>query len=419
MVVFFGVSSSCFFFAAAAVLGTPTTPTWGSSVPRETEIFRSLEWRRPPFSRTAVLVAGQVRTGIFAAVQANIREAVFAPLQGTDLFWVVSETPPEPVEAWIGAVLRGWGGPALLRNVFLDFWSPADARAVEARSRRATDPRNGASLRDCRPARAPFLAIAAGFRRLLRAEADDAARYEWILRIRPDMVHSKRLPELDAWPFSSSRIKGGHHRAAYVDGWRWARVGNCSCFCAGDRFAVVHRDLAAVVFQVADDFLDDFLDDAPHDVSKRRRRQKECPDLVVGENCYRPETHLIPECAFGAALVEAGLDPDRHVRRLHSGSLLSCGPTNKTTTHRATDAEPCEAPYWRPTGRRKDLAASLRDKPIPPLKSQPAIFWRPRAVAWGGGNDTYDDFRREERKVTRRRKHIREGVLRGLGKKAS
>eukprot|EP00635_Sarcinochrysidales_sp_CCMP3193_P015667 CAMPEP_0118890550 /NCGR_PEP_ID=MMETSP1166-20130328/961_1 /TAXON_ID=1104430 /ORGANISM="Chrysoreinhardia sp, Strain CCMP3193" /LENGTH=122 /DNA_ID=CAMNT_0006829165 /DNA_START=42 /DNA_END=407 /DNA_ORIENTATION=- len=78
------------------------------------------------------VVAGQVRTGIFAAVQANIREAVFAPLQGTDLFWVVSETPPEPVEAWIGAVLRGWGGPALLRNVFLDFWSPADARAVEA-----------------------------------------------------------------------------------------------------------------------------------------------------------------------------------------------------------------------------------------------------------------------------------------------
>ena len=326
----------------------------GGDEPRSSLGKFAAEWSRGPLSPTAVIVAGHLRTGIFKEVQENIRESIFQSLGGTDIYWILSDQGVAvPV---VKAILEGWG---FIRNVKIDVVDKDLYHSIETNCSHTLDV--GVSLRDCRPARTPFLAIAAAFHRILQNEKLHHHRYSWILRLRPDMVYKKRLPDLGSWPSKK--------KVAYLDGWHWQPCGNSTCFCVGDRFAIVHRSLADSVFGVATSYL----------------HHRGC----IGHCSYY--THLIPECALGTALLDAGLDPERQIKKLFSGDLLSCGPNTTSpqimrrnssssnpdvvVSQRLPDTVPCDAPYWRPTGRRKHLGPSLKAQPLPPLKQRPVEFW--------------------------------------------
>lgn len=330
--------------------------------------------RSTVFASSATIVTGNLRTGAFAAVADNVREAVFAALApGTDVYWLVSDAPRFVAEDVTKALTR-WG-PTVAR-AFVEFGDLALYEHIETNCSVSRDVEAAFDLRACLPARSQFFSMARAWTLIVDEERRRGSPYAWILRVRPDMVHKKPLPPLREWQRAPP--------AAYLDGWRWFRncssASRCTCFCAGDRYGVVARSLAPIVFGVAADLLRD------HGCSPTRR----CPRQFLENDqvaCYAGTQHLFPECILGAALLEAGLDPDRDIRKLHSGDLLSCGPDTPgphAGRLRSPDTEPCAAAYWRHESHRQELGASIADKPIPPVKPHALPFWHHHHHAGAG-----------------------------------
>lgn len=331
-----------------------------------------------PLAATATLVTGYLRTGRFEAVASNVRESVFAALGSrTDVFWIVADAP-RLVEGKISETLTRWG-PNVARAV-VELADMLLYERIEANCSASVDTSVRFELRACLPARSQFLAMARAWTLIVDSERQRDRYYSWIVRIRPDMIHKKPLPPDTDWTRAP--------RAAYLDGWRWFRncsaASPCTCFCAGDRFGVVARTLASAVFGIAARLLQR-RGCSPTD---RCPRQFLEPDQHF---CYANTRHLYPECILGSALLDAGLDPYKDVKRLPAGDILSCGPSrlpaptntndsdsniaNHRSYYRSPDNEPCLAAYWRHESHRLELGQSIDDRPIPPVKTKIIPFW--------------------------------------------
>lgn len=324
-------------------------------------------------AKTATVVTGFLRAGRFESVAANIRDSIFSAMAPgtTDVFWMISDAP----RLVDGTALQtlDWWGPQI-SHAFVEFTNAALYRRIETNCSLARDESVSFQLRSCLPARAQFLAMARAWTLVVEAENKQQKVYEWILRIRPDMVHKKQLPSLDTWTSAP--------KLAYLDGWRWFRncsaASHCTCFCAGDRFGIVSRKIAPIVFGIAATLLKD------EGCSPSAR----CPRHFLEDDqdaCYKSTIHMFPECILGAALLQAGLDPSRDLRKLHSGDLISCGSPmppiagdakeQRVKIHRTSDDEPCQAAYWRHERHRQELGPSLMDHPIPGVKKKIVPFW--------------------------------------------
>jgi len=361
----------------------------------------SRRWNAPgenDEAKTATIVAGHIRTGKFEQVQINVRESIFEPLGTTDLYWIVSDSALS-VEDKILTTLQRWGGIRRIVSVWLDFVNDEEVKTIEHDCVEKIDIKIGLSLRECRPARPQFIAMAMAWRAVIAAENKRRLTYDWILRLRTDMVYKKKLPPYTTWNAAP--------RAIYLDGWRWfvncSKSTSCTCFCVGDRFGIVHRSLAHHVFATALDLLQNqgcksltrcpSLFKEPPDsqcfnksskVKKKQRKRKTSGNKQ--NKCFlHDKSHLYNECILGSMLIEAGLNPYTQIKKLFSGDLISCGsgnstvsrfysPTNKTFRI-SDDAGTCEIPYWRPPGRKNEISQSIFEKPIDHPKEKPTLFW--------------------------------------------
>ena len=332
-----------------------------------------------PRVRSAVVLSGYLRTGVFEDVVANWRRLILEPLGGCDLFWPVAEAEATAAVV-VKKTLRALRGSVAHATVAVA--DEARFKRLERNCSGTVDATaNGAKLRNCLPLRAQFFGLGVAFSRVAARETMLGATYEWVLKIRGDMIHARPLPPVETWNDAP--------RAVYLDERSWQEPCSkgrspCRCLCVGDRFIIAPRALAPTVFGVADRAL---ADDGCASISRCPRTFRGAAAAGGGGDqaaCYpAAETRLFPECLLGAALLTAGLD-DAQIKLGPVGTLLSCGPDPDEAAgadagddrHRAGDdaAGDCAAAYWRSPANRLELAESLRDRPIPPPRP-PKPFW--------------------------------------------
>mmetsp|Transcript_1642 Transcript_1642/g.4899 ORF Transcript_1642/g.4899 Transcript_1642/m.4899 type:complete len:523 (-) Transcript_1642:362-1930(-) len=185
-------------------------------------------------TKFAALLVGHVRTGRFRVVSENIAAAILAPLGSLDVFAVpASDDAP-------------WTPLALAWRAHVREWHVRSGDVAPARCGAKV---GGHTPGLCWPWHPQFFKLATAVATLEECERPGGKKYEWVLRVRTDVVYRFALPPSDWWK--------RHRRAAYADSVTYPRKPDGSavigataweCKSVRDLFAVVHRDYASAYF---------------------------------------------------------------------------------------------------------------------------------------------------------------------------